>query len=62
VGVVSNLDRLGANGVRLLVVVVISTVIALATTALVFAGVARIMGDKDGVRSGLTPPKTGDAA
>jgi putative effector of murein hydrolase LrgA (UPF0299 family) len=62
VGVVSNLDRLGANGVRLLVVIVISTVIALATTALVFAGVARIMGDKDGVRSGLTPPKTGDAA
>jgi putative effector of murein hydrolase LrgA (UPF0299 family) len=61
VGLVNNLDRLGSDGLRLYVVVLISTVIALTTTALVFAGVARLMGDKDGERSGMSAPK-GDSA
>jgi putative effector of murein hydrolase LrgA (UPF0299 family) len=61
VGLVNNLDRLGSDGLRLYVVVLISTVIALTTTALVFAGVARLMGDKDGERSGMSAPK-GDPA
>jgi putative effector of murein hydrolase LrgA (UPF0299 family) len=43
VGVVQHLDRLGSEGVRLMAVVVLSTVITLAVTALVFAGVARLM-------------------
>jgi hypothetical protein len=46
---------------RLFVVVLFSTVIALTTTALVFAGIARLMGDKDGERSGLSAPKGGSA-
>jgi putative effector of murein hydrolase LrgA (UPF0299 family) len=61
VGVVNNLDRLGNEGWRLLLAVVISTVIALAVTALVFAGAARLMGDKDGARSGLRAPDGGAA-
>jgi putative effector of murein hydrolase LrgA (UPF0299 family) len=61
VGLVNNLDRLGSDGLRLYVVVLISTVIALTTTALVFAGIARLMGDKDGERSGMSAPK-GDSA
>jgi putative effector of murein hydrolase LrgA (UPF0299 family) len=56
VGVVNNLDRLGSYGLRLIFVVVASTVIALATTALTFAGVARLIGESGRVRSGLTPP------
>lgn len=62
VGLVNNLDRLGSDGLLLLLVVVVSTVVALAVTALVFAGVARLMGDQDGVRSGLTPPDAGGTA
>jgi putative effector of murein hydrolase LrgA (UPF0299 family) len=61
VGLVNNLDRLGSDGLRLFVVVLLSTVIALTTTALVFAGIARLMGDKDGERSGMSAPK-GDSA
>jgi putative effector of murein hydrolase LrgA (UPF0299 family) len=61
VGLVNNLDRLGSVGLRLYVVVLISTVIALTTTALVFAGIARLLGDKDGERSGMSAPK-GDPA
>jgi putative effector of murein hydrolase LrgA (UPF0299 family) len=61
VGLVNNLDRLGSDGLRLFVVVLLSTVIALTTTALVFAGIARLMGDKDGERSGMSAPK-GDPA
>ena len=57
VGLVNNLDRLGADGLKLLLVVVLSTAIALACTALVFAGIAQLMGDHDGGRSGMTPPK-----
>jgi putative effector of murein hydrolase LrgA (UPF0299 family) len=45
VGVVQQLDRLGGEGVRLLAVIVLSTAITLAVTALVFAGVARRMTD-----------------
>jgi putative effector of murein hydrolase LrgA (UPF0299 family) len=43
VGVVQHLTLLGGEGVRLLIVVVLGTVIALAATALTFAGVARLM-------------------
>jgi holin-like protein len=57
VGLVNNLDRLGADGLKLLLVVVLSTVIALAVTALVFAGIARLMGDQHGERSGMRAPK-----
>jgi putative effector of murein hydrolase LrgA (UPF0299 family) len=61
VGLVNNLDRLGSDGLRLFVVVLLSTVIALTTTALVFAGIARLMGDKDGERSGMSAPNGGSA-
>ncbi|EJW13695.1 Antiholin-like protein LrgA [Rhodovulum sp. PH10] len=44
VGVVQHLDKVGSEGLRVLAVLVLSTVIALAVTALVFAGVARLMG------------------
>lgn len=46
VGVVQQLDRLGGEAVRLIVVIVLSTAITLAVTALVFAGVARLMADR----------------
>ncbi|MGZ8323556.1 MAG: CidA/LrgA family protein [Rhodoplanes sp.] len=52
-GLLQHLDRLGSEGVRLLAVVVFSTAITLAVTALVFAGVARLMGrraEDDGLR------------
>lgn len=62
VGLVNNLDRLGGDGLQLLIVVVVSTVIALAATALVFAGVAWLMGDRYGERSGLRPPPAGGTA
>jgi putative effector of murein hydrolase LrgA (UPF0299 family) len=44
VGVVQQLDRLGSEGLRLLAVIVLSTAITLAVTALTFAGVARLIG------------------
>jgi holin-like protein len=44
VGVVQHLELIGGEGVRLLVIIVLSTVIALAVTALVFAAVARALG------------------
>jgi putative effector of murein hydrolase LrgA (UPF0299 family) len=44
VGVVQHLDRLGTDGARLLVVVVLATVITLAVTAVVFEGLARLFG------------------
>lgn len=47
VGVVQQLDRLGQDGIRLVAVVVISTVIALAVTALVFAAFAKALGADD---------------
>jgi putative effector of murein hydrolase LrgA (UPF0299 family) len=43
-GVIQHLDRLGTDAVRLLVVVVLTTAITLAVTALVFEFVARWMG------------------
>ena len=46
VGVVQQLDRLGSEGVRLLAVIVLSTAITLAVTALTFAGVARLVGGR----------------
>ena len=55
VGVVQQLDRFGAEGIRLIVVIVLSTAITLAVTALVFAGVARLTGrraEQDGAPEG----------
>lgn len=43
VGVVQHFDLLRGEGVRLLAVVVLSTAITLVVTAVVFAGVARLM-------------------
>ncbi len=43
VGVVQHLGRLGTDGLRLIAVVVLGTVITLAVTALVFEGLARVM-------------------
>jgi holin-like protein len=57
VGLVNNLDRLGSDGLKLFLVVLLSTAIALACTALVFAGVAKLMGDQHGERSGLKAPE-----
>jgi putative effector of murein hydrolase LrgA (UPF0299 family) len=48
VGVVQQLDRLGSEGGRIFLVVLISTVCTLAVTAVVFAGVARLIGDSGG--------------
>lgn len=47
VGVVQHFTLLGGEGVRLLIVVVLGTVITLAVTAFTFAGVARLMGLSD---------------
>ncbi|GIK79211.1 MAG: CidA/LrgA family protein [Pseudorhodoplanes sp.] len=47
VGVVQQLDRLGQDGIRLVAVVIVSTVIALAVTALVFAALAKALGTDD---------------
>ncbi len=44
VGVVQQLDILGAEGGRLLIVIVLSTILALTVTAVTFAGVARLIG------------------
>jgi putative effector of murein hydrolase LrgA (UPF0299 family) len=43
VGVVQHLDRLGSDGLRLVLVVVLTTVITLAVTALVFEFLARFL-------------------
>jgi putative effector of murein hydrolase LrgA (UPF0299 family) len=43
VGVVQHLDRLGSDGLALVAVVVLATVITLAVTALVFEGLARLI-------------------
>ena len=57
VGVVQHLGLLGEAGLQLIAVVLLSTVITLAVTAVVFAGVARLMGvdepdpDNDGSRA-----------
>ncbi|HVV80612.1 MAG TPA: CidA/LrgA family protein, partial [Pseudolabrys sp.] len=44
VGVVQQLDYLDQAGPRLVAVVVLTAIIALAATALTFAGIARLMG------------------
>ena len=44
VGVVQQLDLLGQEGGRLFVVILLSTVVALAVTSVVFAAVAKAMG------------------
>ena len=44
VGIVGHLDRLGAQGAVILLAIVVSTVLAMAVGALVFVGVARLMG------------------
>ena len=51
VGAVQFLDRLGTQGVRLAAVILLSTVISLAVTALTFAGLAHIMSSSDSAPS-----------
>jgi holin-like protein len=52
VGVVQHLERLGGEGIRLVVVVVLATAVTLAVTALVFEWLARLMGvDESGPRA-----------
>jgi holin-like protein len=48
VGVIDHLDLVGRYGVALLVSLVVSTVLALAVTALVFVGVKHILKARDG--------------
>jgi putative effector of murein hydrolase LrgA (UPF0299 family) len=48
VGVVGHLDRLGAQGVAILLAIVVSTALAIAAGALAFALVARLAGQGDG--------------
>jgi putative effector of murein hydrolase LrgA (UPF0299 family) len=43
-GVVQHLDLLGRSGLRIMAVVVITTVLSLSVTALAFAGVSRLLG------------------
>lgn len=45
VGVVAHLDVLGANGLPLLVALIVSTLVAITVGALVFVGVARLIGE-----------------
>ena len=47
VGVVGHLDRLGAQGVPILLAIAVSTILAIAVGALVFVGVAKAMGSND---------------
>jgi putative effector of murein hydrolase LrgA (UPF0299 family) len=47
VGVVQQLDLLGAEGGRLLVVILGSTIVALAATALTFTWVAKLIGQSE---------------
>lgn len=48
VGVVGHLDLIADHGPALLTALVLSTVLAIAVGALVFSGVARLMGQGDG--------------
>ena len=56
VGVVQQLDRLVHDGVRLFAVVLVTTLISLAVTALVFAGVAKLLGADDLAPDGESRP------
>lgn len=47
VGVVQQLDLLGAEGGRLIAVIVLSVIFALAVTAVTFAAVAKLIGAED---------------
>jgi putative effector of murein hydrolase LrgA (UPF0299 family) len=63
VGVVQQLGRLGDDGLRLVAVVIISTVVSLAVTALVFAAIARLMHvDRIEPDSGPAPTAAGGSA
>lgn len=53
VGVIQHFDRLRGEGIQLFAVVLLSTAITLAVTALVFTGVERLMNDK--AHSALPP-------
>ena len=55
VGVVQHLDRLGSDGLRLIAVVILATVITLIVTALVFEGLARLMDVDQEVPHGSEP-------
>jgi putative effector of murein hydrolase LrgA (UPF0299 family) len=56
VGVVQHLDRLGQQGVRLVAVIVLATVIALAVTALTFEWLARLLGAEQDAPDGEAGP------
>jgi putative effector of murein hydrolase LrgA (UPF0299 family) len=56
VGVVQHLDRLGQQGVRLVAVIVLATVIALAVTALTFDWLARLLGAEQDAPDGEAGP------
>jgi putative effector of murein hydrolase LrgA (UPF0299 family) len=47
VGVVGHLESLGTQGGPILLAIVVSTVLAIAVGALVFVGIARLVGIKD---------------
>jgi len=44
VGIVAHLDKLGADGVPILVALLVSTALSIAVGALVFVGLARLLG------------------
>ena len=44
VGIVAHLDKLGADGVPILLALLVSTALSIAVGALVFVGLARLMG------------------
>ena len=44
VGIVAHLDKLGADGVPILVALLVSTALSIAVGALVFVGLARLVG------------------
>lgn len=47
VGIVGHLDRLGAQGLPILLAILVSTVLAIAVGALVFAAVVRLTGSPE---------------
>ncbi len=59
VGVVQHLELLGNTGLRLITVVVLTTVIVLAVTALTFEGLARLMNVGDLESGGVKKPDGG---
>ena len=46
VGIVGHLDRMGSDGVPILIALAVSTALAITVAALVFVGVCRLVGDQ----------------